>query len=64
MDPHGKFIPPKDEAEFEKRVKEINLPAAVSILDTLKTRRAAMLKDIDAEIEFYEKVVTTKKERL
>lgn len=57
MDPHGKFLPPKDEAEFAERSKDITLPAATSILDSLKHRREALVANIDAEIEFYEKVV-------
>jgi hypothetical protein len=60
MDPHGKFLPPKNEEEFQARAKDITLPAAVSILDSLKQRKAALIVNIDAEIAFYEKVIKLK----
>lgn len=64
MDPHGKFLPPKNEEEFAERAKEITLPAATSILDSLKNRREALVANIDAEIAFYEKVVEKRKEEI
>lgn len=60
MDPHGKFLPPQNEEEFQKRAAEVQLPAARSILDSLKQRRAALVVSLDAEIEFYEKVIALK----
>ena len=60
MDPHGKFLPPKTEEEFKTRAAEISLPAAKSILESLKQRRAALVANIDAEIEFYEKAIALK----
>lgn len=57
MDHNGKFLPPKDEAEFAARAQEISLEAATSILDSLKHRREALVASIDQEINFYEKVV-------
>lgn len=60
MDPHGKFLPPQNEEEFKKRAEEIQLPAAKSILESLKHRRAALIQNIDQEIEFYEKVIALK----
>jgi hypothetical protein len=60
MDPHGKFLPPQNEEEFAKRAQDITLPAATSILSSLKERRKALVANIDAEIAFYEKVVKLK----
>lgn len=60
MDPHGKFLPPQTEEEFQKRAAEVTLPAAISILDSLKERRKALVAAIDTEISFYEKVIKLK----
>lgn len=60
MDPHGKFLPPKNEEEFRERAKDITIPAAESILSSLKERRKALVANIDAEIAFYQKVIELK----
>lgn len=60
MDPHGKFLPPQNEAEFKERAAKIDLAPARSILESLKARREAMVISIDAEISFYEKVIEFK----
>lgn len=60
MDPHGTFLPPKNEEEFNERAAKIELGPAKSILSTLKARREAMVKTVDLEIAFYEKVVELK----
>lgn len=60
MDPHGTFLPPKNEAEFKERADKIELAPAKSILESLKARRAAAVKTLDMEIEFYEKVIALK----
>lgn len=57
MDPHGKFLPPTNEEEFRLRAKDVQLPVAKSILDSLKARRATIVANIDEEISFYEKVI-------
>ena len=57
MDPHGKFLPPQTEDEFMKRAKDITPAAATSILSTLEARREELVKNIDAEIDFYKKVI-------
>lgn len=62
MNPHGKFLPPATEDEFRARAKDVQLPAAIAILDSLKARRGELIRNIDLEIEFYEKVVELKKE--
>lgn len=62
MDPHGKFIPPKNEEEYRDRAKDITLDAAISILSSLKSRRDALVANIDSEIAFYEKVIEIKDE--
>jgi hypothetical protein len=62
MDPHGKFLPPVTEEEFLSRSKDVQLPAATSILDTLKARRGEVVRNLDLEIEFYEKVIQYRKE--
>lgn len=55
MDPHGKFLPPQNEKEFMDRATPLELPAINSILDTLKVRREELVRNIDAEIDFYQK---------
>ena len=62
MDPHGKFLPPTTEEEFLSRAKDVQLPAANAILDSLRARRAELIRNVDLEIEFYEKVVTYREE--
>jgi len=62
MDPHGKFLPPTTEEEFLSRAKDVQLPAATAILDTLKARRGEVVRNLDLEIEFYEKVIEYRKE--
>lgn len=59
-DTHGKFIPATTEEEFTRRAADIQLPAARSILASLQERRKALVASIDAEIEFYEKVIVLK----
>ena len=61
MNPQGQFLPPQNEKEFKERAEKINLSAAISILDSLKQRRKALVVTIDAEIDFYEAVVNLKK---
>lgn len=57
MDPHGKFLPPKNDEEFEERAKDLTLAGAESVLGSLESRRAGMVQNIDEEIAFYKKVV-------
>lgn len=60
MDPRGNFLPPKSEAELKERAATIELGPAKSILTSLEARREAMVKSIDAEIDFYKKVIELK----
>jgi len=62
MDPHGKFLPPQTEAEFNERARPLQLVAIKSILETLKARRAELVRNIDLEIDFYEKAKKLKEE--
>lgn len=64
MDPHGKFEPPKTDEEFEKRAKEIDTKAAHSILNTLREKRRAAVAPLDAEIQFYEKILSSRGENV
>lgn len=57
MDPHGKFLPPQTDEEFQERAKEVSTPAAQSILKTLRARKEAAIKSFDDEIKFYERVL-------
>lgn len=64
MDPHGKFLPPKDDAEFKERSKDLTLAGAEAVLGSLQHRRKALVENIDAEIAFYERVVEEKKSEI
>jgi len=59
-DAHGKFIPVTTEEELIRRAADIQLPAAQSLLASLQERRKGLVANIDAEIEFYEKVIALK----
>jgi len=54
------FQPPKDEAEFKERAKEISISAARSMLGALRQRRREATEKLDTEIKFYEKVIKSK----
>lgn len=56
----SKFNPPQTDAEFAERAKDVTLQAARSILNGLKNRRRALVENINAEINFYERVVKAK----
>lgn len=60
MDPQGKFLPPQTPEEFKERADKISIDAAVSIIKTLKARRAAVVTALDTEIKFYENVIDHK----
>ena len=62
MDPHGKFIPPHTEEQFLERARAVEPTAVAPILDTLKQRRSDLIRNIDMEIEFYEKVAEYREE--
>jgi hypothetical protein len=64
MDPHGKFLPPKDDAEFKERAKDLTLQGAEAVLGSLEHRRSAMVENIDLEIAFYKKVIEEKKSEI
>lgn len=53
----SKFVPPTTKEEFLKRAEKVTLEGARGVLGSLKNRRAALVKTIDTEIKFYEKVV-------
>lgn len=59
-DAHGKFLPATTEEEFLRRAADIQLPAARSVLSSLQERRKALTASLDAEIDFYEKVIALK----
>ncbi len=61
-DAHGKFLPATTEEEFLRRAADIQLPAAQSLLSSLHERRKALVASVDAEIEFYEKVIALKEQ--
>ena len=51
------FKPPTTKEEFERRAKEVDPKVARAILSSLKSRRAALVESIDAEIKFYEEAL-------
>lgn len=53
----SKFVPPKNKEEFIKQVEPITYGGAMGVLNSLRHRRASMVRGIDIEIHFYEKVV-------
>lgn len=53
----SKFVSPKNKQEFLERAKKVPLSGALGVLNSLKHRRASMVRSIDEEIFFYEKVL-------
>jgi hypothetical protein len=53
----SKFVPPVTKAEFLKRASGIPLQGASGVLNSLKSRRSALVRSLDQEIYFYQKVV-------
>ena len=51
------FKPPTTKEEFERRAKEVQPNAARAVLSSLKSRRAALVESLDAEIKFYEEAI-------
>ena len=64
MDPASEFKPPQNEEEFEKRAKDVTSVGARAVLRSLRARKAAMVKSVDEEIAFYEKVLTSRGEEV
>lgn len=60
MDPQGKFLPPQTPEEFKERADKVSTDAAVSIIKSLKARKAAVVSALDTEIKFYENVIDHK----
>jgi len=57
----SKFVPPKNKAEFLERAKKVPVVGALGVLNSLKHRRESLVRAIDQEILFYEKVVELNK---
>jgi protein tyrosine phosphatase len=57
----SKFVPPTTKEEFLERAKKVPLAGALGVLNSLKQRRASMVRALDQEILFYEKVVELNK---
>ena len=57
----SKFVPPKNKEEFLERAKKTPVQGALGVLNSLKQRRASLVRAIDAEILFYEKVIDLNK---
>lgn len=57
----SKFVPPATKAEFLERAKKVPLQGALGVLNSLKHRRASLIRSVDQEIHFYEKVVELNK---
>jgi hypothetical protein len=55
------FRPPATEAEFRERADKVPDRVALTISKTLQSRREALLKEIDAEILFYARILKERK---
>lgn len=53
----SKFAPPINKEEFVERLKPLTKEGARGVLGSLRSRRIALVKAIDLEIQFYEKAV-------
>ncbi len=53
----SKFVPPKDEKEFQERSAKVTAQAAQQMIKALRHRREAAIKPIDDEIRYYKKIL-------
>lgn len=57
----SKFVPPVTKEDFLERASKVPAEGASALLNSLKQRRAALVRAVDEEIKFYEKVVELNK---
>lgn len=58
----AEFKPPQNDEEFKARAATVTTEGARAVLNSLKHRRAALVKNIDEEIEFYERILKEREE--